>query len=59
VNTKPRERGGHSPHWVAEPEKLIIIIILIINIFKFIKKEYCWKDQGLNSGGAEVLPHMS
>jgi hypothetical protein len=26
---KPRERGGHSPRWAAEPEKLIIIIIII------------------------------
>jgi hypothetical protein len=25
--TKPRERGGHSPRWAADPEKIIIIII--------------------------------
>jgi hypothetical protein len=29
VITKPRERGGHSPRWAAEPEKIIIIIIII------------------------------
>jgi hypothetical protein len=23
---KPRKRGGHSPRWAAEPEKIIIII---------------------------------
>jgi hypothetical protein len=23
VNTKPRERGEHSPRWAAEPEKKI------------------------------------
>jgi hypothetical protein len=26
VITKPRGRGGHSPRWAAEPEKIIIII---------------------------------
>jgi hypothetical protein len=26
VIKKPRERGGHSLHWVAEPEIIIIII---------------------------------
>jgi hypothetical protein len=25
---KPREREGHSPRWAAEPEKIIIIIII-------------------------------
>jgi hypothetical protein len=29
VITKPRERGGHIPRWAAEPEKIIIIIIII------------------------------
>jgi hypothetical protein len=29
VITKTRERGGHSPRWAAEPEKIIIIIIKI------------------------------
>jgi hypothetical protein len=24
VIKKPRERGGHSPRWAAEPEKIII-----------------------------------
>jgi hypothetical protein len=24
---EPRERGGHSPRWAAEPEKIIIMII--------------------------------
>jgi hypothetical protein len=24
VIKKPHERGGHSPHWAAEPEKIII-----------------------------------
>jgi hypothetical protein len=28
VIKKPRERGGHSPRWAAEPEIIIIIIIL-------------------------------
>jgi hypothetical protein len=23
VTTTPHERGGHSPHWAAEPEKII------------------------------------
>jgi hypothetical protein len=23
------KRGGHSPRWAAEPEKIIIIIIII------------------------------
>jgi hypothetical protein len=23
VTKKPRERGGHSPRWAAEPEKII------------------------------------
>jgi hypothetical protein len=27
VIEKPRERGGHSPRWAAEPEIIIIIII--------------------------------
>jgi hypothetical protein len=30
VITQPRERGGHSPRWAAEPEKIIIMIITII-----------------------------
>jgi hypothetical protein len=30
VITKPRGRGGHSPHWAAEPEKIITITIIII-----------------------------
>jgi hypothetical protein len=28
VIKKPRERGGHSPRWAAEREKIIIIIML-------------------------------
>jgi hypothetical protein len=28
---KPRERGGHSPHWAAEPEKIIIIVLILCN----------------------------
>jgi hypothetical protein len=32
VITKARERGGHSPRWAAEPEKIITIIIIIIII---------------------------
>jgi hypothetical protein len=28
VITKPCKRGGHSPHWAAEPEKIKIINIL-------------------------------
>jgi hypothetical protein len=28
VIKKPRERGGHSPRWAAEPEKIVIIIII-------------------------------
>jgi hypothetical protein len=31
VITKPRGRGGHSPHWAAEPEKIIIIVPYIWN----------------------------
>jgi hypothetical protein len=30
VIKKPRGRGSHSPCWAAEPEKIIIIIIIII-----------------------------
>jgi hypothetical protein len=29
VNKKPRERGGHSPRWAAEPKKIIIMINLM------------------------------
>jgi hypothetical protein len=41
---KPRERGGHSPRWAAEPEKrkknmmvmmmmmMMIIIIIMLNL---------------------------
>jgi hypothetical protein len=29
VITKPRERGGHSPRWAAEPEKIILIISML------------------------------
>jgi hypothetical protein len=32
VIKKPRERGGHSPRWAAEPEKIIIITTTIIII---------------------------
>jgi hypothetical protein len=28
VIKKPCERGGHSPRWAAEPQKIIIIIII-------------------------------
>jgi hypothetical protein len=28
VITKPREQGGHCPRRAAEPEKIIIIIII-------------------------------
>jgi hypothetical protein len=28
VIKKPRGRGGHSPRWAAEPEKIIITIII-------------------------------
>jgi hypothetical protein len=30
VIKKPHERGGHSPRWAAVPEKIIIIITLIL-----------------------------
>jgi hypothetical protein len=26
VIKKPRGRGGHSPHWAAEPKKIIIYL---------------------------------
>jgi hypothetical protein len=29
VIKKPHERGGHSPRWAAEPEKIIIIIFFL------------------------------
>jgi hypothetical protein len=29
VIKKPREQEGHSPSWVAVPEKIIIIIIIM------------------------------
>jgi hypothetical protein len=32
VITKPREGEGHSPGWAAEPEKIIVIIIIIIGM---------------------------
>jgi hypothetical protein len=32
VIKKRRERGGHSPHWAAEPEIIIIIIISLLQI---------------------------
>jgi hypothetical protein len=34
VIKKPRGRGGHSPRWVAVPEKIMVIILIII-ILKF------------------------
>jgi hypothetical protein len=30
VIKKPRERGGHSPRWAAEPEKIIIRICKVV-----------------------------
>jgi hypothetical protein len=30
VINKPRERGGHSPRWAAEPEKVTIIITMFL-----------------------------
>jgi hypothetical protein len=32
VITKPREGGGRSPSWAAEPEKIIIIIIIPLGL---------------------------
>jgi hypothetical protein len=34
VINKPRGRGGHSLRWAAEPEIIIIIILILINIVK-------------------------
>jgi hypothetical protein len=31
VITKPRERGGHSPRWAAEPQKIINSATKIVN----------------------------
>jgi hypothetical protein len=36
VITKPRDRGGHSPRWAAEPEKIIIIQYIYIYIYIYI-----------------------
>jgi hypothetical protein len=33
--TKPRERGGHSPRWAAEPGMMMLIIIIIIIISRY------------------------
>jgi hypothetical protein len=34
VIKKPRERGGHIPHWAAEPEIIIIMDLLILYSLK-------------------------
>jgi hypothetical protein len=33
VIKKPRERGGHSPRWAAEPQKIIINNIYVLRIY--------------------------
>jgi hypothetical protein len=38
VITKSRERGGHSPSWAAEQDKIIIIIIIIMPKEQYIKR---------------------
>jgi hypothetical protein len=44
VIKKPRERGGHSPRWAAEPEMrmmmmmMMMIIIIIIIVLKHYEK---------------------
>jgi hypothetical protein len=48
---KPRERGGHSPRWAAEPEKIIIIIINIPYWWS-----YAWKLQGFWGTQSVALP---
>jgi hypothetical protein len=54
VIKKPRGRGGHSPRWASEPDKIIIIIIsytlfcfpdwrggIWINVWK---QHHCWRE---------------
>jgi hypothetical protein len=36
----PRERGGHSPRWAAEPEKIIIIIKKTVKLRNYKKLLY-------------------
>jgi hypothetical protein len=59
VITKPRrERGGHSPRWAAEPEKIIIIFYFScalayrLQIFCIItplyKTPWWWPSRGWN-----------
>jgi hypothetical protein len=38
VIKEPRGRGGHSPRWAAEPEKIFKIIFGVIARFKGLKK---------------------
>jgi hypothetical protein len=46
VIKKPRERGGHSPCWAAEPEKIIIIIIIMLeNTFLYLEPLYCISER--------------
>jgi hypothetical protein len=39
VIKKPRGRGGHSPLWTADVERIIIIIIIII-IFIYVVRVF-------------------
>jgi uncharacterized membrane protein YkgB len=48
VIKKPRERGGHSPHWAAEPEKqlvdnpiaVFIIVVVVVVVVVVAQKKY-------------------
>jgi hypothetical protein len=58
---KPRERGGHSPHWAAEPEKKNNSTLLIntqgddittvssLDLYIFVRNNKCLKGQELKN----------
>jgi hypothetical protein len=56
----PHEKGGHSPCWAAEPEKIIIIICVICEYFMNQKsknmKNCTWH---FAEEKTEILQHVS
>jgi hypothetical protein len=52
VIKKPRGRGGHSPRWAAKPEKIIIISVGLIIVFRLVSKCVPRKVRRTLNGGA-------
>jgi hypothetical protein len=56
VITKPRERGGHSPRWAAEPEKITnnnlqpisVPLIGLLNLTRLFKLLFNWHRMSRN-----------